>query len=192
MLAITREHLLKHLLRLSSVADRYARHDPSYPEAVMQWLTVLEEDLARLRNPVASLASSQRAGILAAGDGMSRPGPGGRPLSKRKARALAATRALSDVEEALRAQVQTMDRELETFRDKLAQLIAVFSQSRVLRLPPGGVTSDWLDHVWGELAETAEARGMYDYLSARLSVSDRRYLLAELFENLLDNVPVEG
>lgn len=191
-MAITREHLMTHLLRLSTVADRFARHDPAYPEAVMRWLTVLEEDLARLRNPVASLASSQRAGILAAGEGPPPPGAAGRPISRRKARALAATAALSEVEKALRGQVQKIDQDLEGFREKMAQLIAVFSRTSVLRLPAGGVTSDWLDRVWTDLAETDETRGMYDYLAARLTVTDRRYLLAELFENLLDNVPVDA
>jgi anti-sigma factor RsiW len=191
MLAITREHLLTHLLRLSAVVDRYTNSDPAFAEHVARWLSVLEDDLGRLRSPIASLASSQRAGIVAAGDGRAPAGPGGRSISKRKARAVAAATAMAEVERALREQVQRIDKELETHRDKLAQLIAVFSQHSTLELPAGGVTSAWLDDVWRGLANVEDTRGMYDYLAARLTAADRRYLLAELFENILDNVPVQ-
>jgi len=70
MLVYTREVMLARLLLVPELINLYQAQDGGFVAAVLQWMNDTEGALKRLRHPLASMCSSQRARVLAALDGV--------------------------------------------------------------------------------------------------------------------------
>ncbi|HRF90165.1 MAG TPA: hypothetical protein PLF65_05135, partial [Desulfobacter postgatei] len=69
MLVATREIILQKLLLLPALIDAYQQGEVGFADKAISWLHELEQSLAKLRSPLTSLASRQRARIVAAQNG---------------------------------------------------------------------------------------------------------------------------
>lgn len=185
MLAVTRERLVDHLQRASALVDTYARRDPDYPRRVLAWMTELEETLGQLRSPLASMVAAERGLITAVDDGLRPPEVLRERISPRKAIRATASLSLAHVEGSLRSEVASIDHKLDEMRERMAQLMAIATNSHPIPLPVRDPRQAWLDGVWAGLAGNGETRSLYTYLNAALTAADRSYLLNEILMNLI-------
>lgn len=184
MQKLVRETIAARLVELPALANRYQSGDASYVDDVLGWLRTTAAELGRLRHPLAGIVSSQQALIVAIRNGY-------RPehiaaMSRRRSVAAAATLAIGEVEPVLRAAVAELDGYLREMTDRMAQLLAVASADHPVPLPPTEPRDAWLDQVWEGLRATNGGGGMFGYLNARLTRSDRNALLDELLANVLE------
>lgn len=190
MLGILRESLLARLAQASPLVDLYRTGDSEFVARVIQWLESTEAELLKLRSPLASLCSSERARLLATADGF-RDGQlsEAERRPRRAARATAAL-SLSRVVDAFRAKITEIDSRLDQLREKLAQMIALGSAAGVLALQPIEPRAVWFHLFWDNLGTVAEGQALFTYLSAQLGPTDREYLLNEILDNgVLGNPP---
>lgn len=103
----------------------------------------------------------------------------------RKAVRASAALALGRVEEALRSEVAAADARLAEGRERIAQLLAVATAAAPIPLPPTEPHNAWLGRVWRGLDVNGATHGMYAYLNAAFTASDRLYMLDEVVANLL-------
>ena len=194
MLAITRERLVEHLQAATALVDQSLRHDPDYPRRVVEWMADVEETLAQLRNPLASMVAAERARISAVEDGFREPEILRERISPRKAARATASLALGRAEAALRGEIQTIDEKFEGMRERMAQLLAVATNSHPIPLPPTDPRQAWLNTVWAGFGGNGETASLYTYLNAALAPVDRSYLLNEMLTNLLSAqaTPISG
>lgn len=183
MLVATREVILEKLLLLPALIDAYQQGDVGFPARAVSWLQELERSLAQLRSPLTSLASRQRARIVAAQNGYREAPLNGGKLSRSKGIHVTASQALGEVEAELISQVLLIDQKFDLWRDKLAQFISVASNSVPIPLPPSSPRQDWLKQIWQSWGTIDETRTMYSYLNTVMSLGDRLHLFGELLEN---------
>lgn len=188
MLTYTREVMLGQLLQVPDLITLYQAQDPAFSTATLHWMVTTEEALKKLRHPLASQCSSQRAKLLAAADGIHADAAAAGGSSRKAARAAAAL-CLSHVEGALRQKVSELDAQLQTATEKMAQLLALGSAQHPLPLPPTEPRSAWLQQVWQRLGHTPETRHLHGYLGALLSASDREAVLNDTVSQLIDALP---
>jgi hypothetical protein len=188
MLVYTREVMLARLLLVPELINLYQAQDGGFVAAVLQWMNDTEGALKRLRHPLASMCSSQRARVLAALDGVMEGGDA-RGASGRKAARAAVALCLSHVEGALRQRVAELDSQLHAASEKMAQLLALGSAQHPLPLPPTEPHSQWVRQVWLQLGQVPETRNLHGYLGALLSADDRVAVLSDALSQLLDALP---
>lgn len=180
MRSVVRETLVRALLELPALVDLYRDADPRFAEAVGRWLETLEDDLGRVRHPLAGSLATQRAQVLAAADGYRAPEVIG---SGRRSQRATVARILEVVEPALRQEVATIDAAFAEPREQFAQLVAVAVANG--RLPDEIEPREgWLEQVWAALPDGDGAAGIREYLAAKLSRTDRLFLLDEVLRNL--------
>lgn len=184
MLAITRQLLLGHLLEIRELVDAYARRDAFVPD-VLRWLQRTESTLQRLRSPLSSLVATQRAQILAVGDGLSEPTVVRVGRSARRTERAVTAIALRHIEEALRTRLMEIDHKLEDAREKMVSFLAAASKNVAIP-PPTGDRTAWLHATWRALGAGRETGALHTYLDALLTSTDRDYLLDDVLSNLLE------
>lgn len=184
MRTVQREQLLEHLERVSELANLYATSDARFVDRTVEWLKEAEETFQRFRIPSASMAASERGKILSVRDGNIDAAVVDPKTPRRKALRVVACAALVRVEQEARNHVEKIDRDLDVFRDKIAQLLALASQRSPIPMPGAERREAWLARIWKSL-EGGETGGMYNFVNASLPLVDRLYLLDEIVGNLL-------
>lgn len=187
MLVATREVYLEKLLQLPRLIDAYQQGEVGFAAKATQWLRDLERSLGQLRSPLVSLASRQRARIIAAHDGFREPVLKNGKMSRRKEINATASLALGEVEKGLIERVQEIDQKFDAWRDKLAQFISVVSSAEPIPLPPTEPRRDWLQQIWQNWGKIEDTQAMYRYLNTVMIPGDRLYLLDELLENHMNS-----
>jgi len=192
MMAFTRLRLMEKLARVPQLTSAYAGRDAAYVDHVIEWLADVEKTLTELRNPLASMVAIQRADIVSVDDGRIPAEISDRVVNRRKLKRVAASQAMGRTEMALRETIADIDQKFDEVAEKLAQLLAVVSSVQPIAFPPYEPINKWLDEVWKGMSVVAETQGLFTYVSARLTLSDRRYLLQEVLDNLWKNAPTSG
>ena len=183
MQSVIRETIVSALLDVSALTDRYATSDPKYVEAVCRWLETTETALGKLRHPAAGFVAARRGLLEAAPDGH-RP-EAVEPGNSRKTRRAAAAVAIADVEGRLSEEVMRLDASFAEWHERMSQLVAVAAQHTEFPAPREPREA-WLMEVWRALDVGNGAQGMFEYLSARLSRTDRLYVLDQIMRNVLE------
>ena len=181
---MTRERIANQLLEIGNLIDLYEQRDPQFVNRAVKWLTILEENLLQLRNPLSAFVASEKSKILAVQDGLRDPLIIG-SKSTRKTSMATTSLVLTRIEETLRAAITEIDKKFDTWREKMSQLLALASMKHSIPLPPTQPHQQWLKKVWSQLGKSEEAIGMHVYLNATMTQSDRLYLLDELIQNML-------
>ncbi len=195
MLALTREKLLEHLQEVNALVNRYQSRDSVFVAKSLNWLQEVEKSLLQIRSPAASLVAGERARLLAAGDGYRDPSLSDRTTSRRKAILAMTALVVSRVSDNLRGIIADIDAKFDPWRDKMAQLLALATESRPIPLPPTEPRHLWLQNVWRQLGRNGDTHRLFDYLNASMTMSDRLFLLDEMIERLLSEStgrPEEG
>lgn len=183
MQSVIRETIVSALLEVSSLTERYATSDPKYVDAVCRWLEATETSLGKLRHPAAGFVAARRGLVEAASDGH-RP-DAVEPGQSRKMRRAVAAVAVADVEERLGDEVMRLDASFAEWYERMSQLVAVAAQHTDFPAPREPQEA-WLMEVWRTLDVGNGAQGMFEYLSARLSRTDRLYVLDQIMRNVLE------
>ncbi|NJQ01726.1 hypothetical protein [Streptomyces zingiberis] len=186
MLFMNRHLLHQHLMELPGIVDAYAAREAGFVDGSLNWLAAVEKTLLRLRHPLTGLIATTRGEVLAARDGHHRRGGElSPPASTRRVQQAATAVALRQVETSLRDVVESIDRQLDGYREKMAQLLAVASNAEPIPAGEGRSRDAWLRSVWDSMAGTKETAGMHAYLNAAMARGDVLALLGEVLENLL-------
>ena len=185
MLALTREMLNSHLQKMSGLIDLYERRDSLFIHNTVTWLADLEKILQQTRNPLVSFVAVERGKVLAITDGYRDPSIPENHTTKRKAGFVSTMMVLGRVEAGLLKMLDDIDTKFGIWREKMAQFIAVATNSHPIALPPTEPHQTWLEEVWGTFSVTAETQSMYNYLNTVMDKSDKLYLLGELLDNIL-------
>jgi hypothetical protein len=188
MLIFIREKLVEHLQQSTNLVQLYQNRDGLFAEAVLNWLAATEETLSQLRHPLISLVAAERARILAARDGFREPSLGSARITARKAMSAIAALAIDRVQADLRGAINTVDLRLDAMREKMAQLLAVATTKTPIPMPPTDPRELWLSKVWSGLNVNGDTQGMYRYLCAALTSSDRLQILDEVLTNLIEGL----
>ena len=185
MLALTREKLVTHLQKTPSLVDMYQQRNPAFVEKTVTWLAELEQILLQVRSPLASHVAAERGRILAVFDGYRDGQISTKRVTRRKASLATTMLVLGQVDTSIQKVLDDIDGKFAIWREKMAQFIAVATNSHPIPLPPTEPRQAWLREVWRQFAVTNETQGMYNYLNTVMSRSDRLYILDELVGNLL-------
>ncbi|MDY6857247.1 MAG: hypothetical protein SWO11_21605 [Thermodesulfobacteriota bacterium] len=188
MLALTRERISVHLQELPILIDLYQKHDSMFINKTVIWLFDLEKILLQIRNPLASFVAIERGKILAISDGYRDSNSQTVSTTKRKSGLVTAMIVLGRVEAVLLKKLDDIDSKFEIWREKMAQFIAVATNSHPIPLPPTEPRQSWLKEIWSQFSVTVETKSMYNYLNTVMNTSDRLYLLNELIENTLNGL----
>lgn len=180
MLMFTRETLMKRLLELEPILAARESGGSEATVLTLKWLAEVEHDLKKLRHPLVGLLSGERSRLLAFQDGALDPEVSDKTSKLKRGRATSAV-TLARVERELREAMDKADLELNEYRGKLVQLLAVYSSS--YGLPHRAAPSQ----VWKKLGEPEETRAMYAFVSGGLKPGDLIPLLDEVLENLWEN-----
>ncbi len=191
MLFVTRHLLNHHLLELPELIDRYARREPTFLDESLSWLASVEQTLLQLRNPLASQVATARSHILATRDGYRDPELLTGTSNLRQVQRATAAIVLGRVDTALRRVIDNIDTQLDQFREKTAQLLAVASRDTPIAIRPGQPREEWLRSIWSNMVTTNETWGMYQYLNAAVPRGDLLTLLGEVLDNLLASTEQE-
>ncbi|OQX64135.1 MAG: hypothetical protein B5M56_00745 [Desulfococcus sp. 4484_241] len=186
MLALTRERISAHLQKVPILIDLYQKHDSMFINRTVMWLFDLEKILLQVKDPLASFVAIERGKFLAISDGYRDPSSQTIPTTKRKSGLVTAMIILEKVETALLKKIDDIDSKFEIWREKMAQFIAVATNSHPIPLPPKEPRQSWLEEIWCNFSVTVETQSMYNYLNTVMHKSDRLYLLNELIENTLN------
>jgi hypothetical protein len=191
MLILTRERLNQQLQQVGRLVDLYQAHDSNFIEQVVRWLSKIEEHLQQMRNPLSSYVAAERARILAAHDGFRDPHVSDPKVTRRKAIMATTSLVLNSVVDRLVETIRQIDEKFDAWREKMTQLLALGSMKKPIPMPPTEPRQLWLNKVWSQLGEIDEARGMYVYLNATMTQSDRLQLLDELIVNMIGSQPAQ-
>jgi len=184
MKSVLREELLTHLMLTSGLMDQYAKAEPGFVDAVVDWLKSAEQLLQRRRNSLGSMPATERGRILSVRDGGLDKEHVDPKLPKRKALRVVAASAMGRVELEIRQHLMGIENELKPFSDKIAQLLALSSKRAPIPLP-SGPRELWLGEVWRGLAG-GETQEMFTFVNASLPLVDRLYLLDSVVSQLLE------
>lgn len=180
--SVRHEVVLRALLGIDALTDRYVRRDPGYVGAVDAWLSTTADALGRLRHPAAGFVAARRGELAAAADGH-RPDGLATTSTRRAERATAAV-VVGAVEQRLGEEAVRLDAQLTEWTERMSQLVAVASQHTELPAPREPREA-WLLEVWAALDVGNGTQAMVEYLRARLSRADRLFVLDRVLTNVL-------
>ncbi|EAR10070.1 hypothetical protein [Reinekea blandensis] len=192
MNSIIREKILSQLAIVGRLVDLYQQKDARFAVSVIDWVEQTETELAPFRLPLVSELSGLRGMMAATADGYVEPSVA-QTNSRSTRKQISATYMvlLQQAEQRLREKVLTIDAELDEYRDKLSQVLAVASEQQPLPAPDV-MSTQYLDQLWHQVSASQSNKTLVLYLQARMSETDRRYLLQDLVGHLLGQVSAQA
>lgn len=179
--SVLREMVTEQLLAATKLDQKNQARD--YQSEVLDWLDNTGEALKRLRHPLAGMVAAKSALVTAASQGY-RPDGVAEQTSRRNAVRVTCALIVDEITAELASIVSDTDKFFTEMADRMAQLLAVATPEAPIPLPPTEPRSAWLDKVWLTLGQNSATGSMHAYLGARLSRTDRHYLLDDLIGNM--------
>jgi len=144
------------LLRVPSLVDGLARHDPDFPNAVKDWLAQVEQVLLRNRLSIAAEIATLRGTVIAAERGVMPPvtALSGR-TTPRKIREAAATEALRKAGALVADSIRGSEAQFAEAERLVRQLVVVAERKGLLAATPGTPTQQ-LVTLWNAIRNDAE------------------------------------
>ncbi len=170
--SIIKEILTAHLARLSDLAAKYRRDEPSWPNEAEKWLEEAEKHLAQFRFPDAGLIAAARGGISKAADTARAGGQSTRRQAEKAGRATS-WEAVQEAARLLEQHARQADEKLQTFEDKLCEGLTAY----FLHHPAPGETRPQAEDVWQGIKTWDSTKPLALYVEASLGMQDRLYLL---------------
>ena len=122
---------MDRLLEMPSVLKEF--NDTGLVEDVEKWLSTLEEEIGKLRNPLATTVTTTITSIQIVGKTINRRIHESMP--KRKARKIAVKALFGRLGESMSSEVENIDLKFDVMSDKIAQLLGAASAIKPLPLP---------------------------------------------------------
>ena len=186
MQCVLREKLLVQAAKLADVSNLYRTESYQFVDAYFSWLEDAEKDLSALKSPISILLQSEKSSLTAVLDGYI---PTNIQVGKnaRKTQRAAAARSLETISREIYARIETIDQTLDQLNDKLCQAIAVLASKEPDFYATIQANQQGIDAVWKKLSQTPETTPMYNYLCAKLTLTDRNYLLQDIIQRVVSN-----
>lgn len=186
MQSILREKLLAQAMRLAEVSNVYRSESQRFVEAYFAWLEQAEKDLSGLRAPIVALLQAEKSILNAVLDGYL-PTHIQEGKSARKIQKAVAAQSLEKVSKEIYSKIETIDHEFNQSNEKLCHAVAIIASKepdlyKNLELSQAGI-----DAIWKTLARTPETIPMYNYFCAKLTATDRNYLLMDIIQKIVSN-----
>lgn len=186
MLCILREKLLTQATRLAGVSNLYRTESYRFVEAYFGWLEEAEKDLSGLRSPITILLQAEKSSLTSVLDGYI---PGNIQAGKnvRKTQRAVAAQSLETVSKEIYSKIEAIDQILDQLSDKLCQAIAVLASKEPELCKTIQANQQGIDMIWKKFSQTPETTPMYSYLCAKLTTTDRDYLLLDIIQRIASN-----
>jgi hypothetical protein len=186
MQGILREKLLAQALKLADISSAYRTESHRFVALFYAWLEGAEKDLSGLRSPISLLIQSEKSTLTAVTDGYL-PSHIQAGSSIRKIQKAAAALSLEKISTQIYNQITSIDHNFEQLSEKLCHAIAVLASKDpefYKQLSPDHIG---INLIWEKLGTTPETIPIYNYFCAKLTPSDRDYLLLDIIQKISVN-----
>jgi hypothetical protein len=186
MQSILREKLLTHAIKLAEVSNIYRSESHRFVEAYFGWLEETEKDLSGLRSPVSILLQAEKSVLVSALDGYSPAYIQVEKSIRKKQKAIAA-QSLDRISKEIHAKIESIDHIFDQMNEKLCHAIAIIASKEpdlYCKLQPD---QQGIDTIWRKLGLTPETIPMFNYFCAKLTPTDRDYLLFDIIQKIARN-----
>lgn len=186
MQSILREKLMTHALKLAGVNTIYRTESHRFVDAYFLWLQEAEKDLSALRMPISILLQAEKSTLTSVLDGY-QPADIQAGTSTRKIQRAVAARSLEKVAQEFYTKVKAIDQELDQWNEKLCHAVAVLASKDPSAFENIQANQLGADAIWKLLAKTPETIPIYHYFSAKITATDRNYLLIDILQKMVSN-----
>ena len=189
MQCILREKLLTQAMKLSDVSSLYRTESNRFVDAYFGWLEEAEKDLSGLRSPISILLQAEKSSLTAVLDGYL-PDNIQAGKSVRNSQRAVAAQSLEKVSKEIYSKIENIDQTLNQLQEKLCHAVAVLASKEPEVYENIQVSQQGIDTIWKMLGRTPETTPMYNYFCAKLTSTDRNYLLMDIIQNIVSNKSV--
>jgi hypothetical protein len=186
MQALLREKLMDYIKNIKELSNIYKYESYKFVDKYYEWLEKVEHELERLKNPIGFLLQSEKILINSVLDG-NIPEDISRGRNMRKCQRAAAAQSLEHISSELYINVKSIDKVLEDWNEKLSQGIAVLAYKEPDLYDSLNIDNVTINSLWLKLSQTQETLPVYNYLRAKLSLSDINYLLTDIIQKIINN-----
>lgn len=186
MQCILREKLLTHAIKLAEISNIYRTESHRFVDAYFFWLEEAEKDLSGLRSPISILLQAEKSTLTSVVDGYL---PDNIQVGKsiRKIQKAEAAQSLAKVSSEIYAKIESIDHTLEQLNEKLCHAVAILASKKPDLYENLPATQQGVDSIWKLLGQTPETTPMYNYFCAKLSPTDKNYLLVHIIQKITEN-----
>lgn len=186
MQSILREKLLAHALKLSVVSDTYRKDSSRFVELYYSWLDETEKDISSLRSPISIILQSEKSSLTSVLDGYLpdniQPG-----TSVRKHLRAFAAQSLEKVSKEIYSKIDSIDTQLDQMNEQLCHAIAILAIKAPGLYDNLETNQMCIDAIWKMLSSLPETMQMYNYFCAKLTLTDRNYILIDIIQKIMSN-----
>jgi hypothetical protein len=193
MQCILREKLAVLAAALADVSEVYRTDTFRFVDTYLEWLKNAEQQLLSTRSPICVLLHAEVTSVASVLDGY-RPEHLEFTRSLRKVQRAAAAQSLERVSREIYVNITRIDGQLDEMEEKLSHGVAVLGTKNPDLYGRITADQDGVDLLWAQLSLVPETVPLYSYVSARLSLIDRNYILLSIAQKIVNNrmaVPVE-
>ncbi len=173
-------------MTLSAVSAIYRSENHRFVEAYMQWLEQAEKDLSSLRSSISILLQAEKSVLNSVQDGYV-PNYIQAEKSTRKIQKAVAAHSLEKVSQELYAKIEHIDRHFEELKEKLCHAVAILTTKNPSMVSQLQADQQGVDLIWQAMRQAPETIAMFNYFSAKLTVTDVQYLLIDVLQKFTSN-----
>lgn len=191
MQSILREKLMAQAIKLAGVSGIYRTESYRFVDAYFSWLEEAEKDLSALRSPLCIMIQAEKSVLTSVRDGYL-PGQIQSGKSVRKNQRAVAAQSLEKMSREIYSKIESLDSFFSQVSENLCHAIAVLAQKEPDLYRGLEPNQTGAEIIWRKLAATAETIPMYNYICAKLTATDRNYLLLDIIQKIAGNRISDG
>jgi len=186
MQCVLREKLMAQSIKLSEISRIYQVESYRFVDSYIEWLDETEKELSSLRVPISTLLQAEKTKLISVMDGYV-PEYIQNSKSLRKIQRAVSAQSLSKISQDINSKITSLDLFFEQLHEKISHAIAVIAGK------DSGFYNSICDNkissrdMWLVVSNTPETRPIYNYLSAKISMTDRDYLMINVIDNIKNN-----
>jgi hypothetical protein len=186
MQCILREKLMTQAMKLADVSNIYRTESHRFVDAYFVWLEESEKDLSSLRTPISILLQAEKSSLTSVLDGYL-PHDIQAGKSIRKNQKAVAAQSLEKISREIYSKIENIDHSLDQLSEKLCHAVAVLASKEPEIYEKLQVNQQGIDTIWKMLSKTPETIPMYNYFCAKITLTDRNYILMDIIQKIVSN-----
>jgi len=184
--SILREKLMNHASTLAKVSHIYRTESSRFVDEYLKWIEQSENDISGLRSPIGLILQAEKTKVTSVMDGYMPEYIKERGSIRRSQRAVAA-QSLSYISQLLHEKINQIDSDFREINEKICHALAILSGKDRNLFKINKVNESIAEKIWKGLEKHPETLPMFNYLSAKLTAIDRKYLFISAIQNMIDN-----
>ena len=173
-------------VKLAVVSNVYRTENYRFVDAYLAWLEEAENDLSGTRSHICILLQAEKTSLTSVLDGY-RPHNVEVGKNVRKSQRAVAAQSLERVSREIYSTLERIDHTLGDINEKLCHAVAVLASKNLDVYDKLELSQSSIDTIWLMLSTTPETIPMFNYLCAKLTMTDRNYLLMDIIQNIVSN-----